>query len=344
MAEILLASEALSFDDVVMVPQYSDIKSRSEVSLSIKLNNTNIVLGAPVIASPMDTVSGPDMAIALWQHAKALAILHRYCSIEVQAQNVKRVVDGGATAAAAIGINGDYFERATELVRAGASVICVDVAHGHHIMMKDALTKLRKAFPHCHIMAGNVATLEGFNDLSDWGADSIRVGIGSGSICSTRVQTGHGVPLFQNILDISKTDRPAQLISDGGIKVFGDISKAIGGGADFVMMGSMFAGTDESPGDLIATMDGKRKTYRGMASKDSQIEWRGYHSSNEGISTTIPYKGPVKNILTDMLGAMVSGFSYSGARNITELQNKAKFKRVTHASMVEGTTHILTRT
>lgn len=337
-----ISSRALTFDDVHLVPQYSEIESRkTDVDLSVSLNNSEIVLKTPFIASPMDTVSGPEMAIAIQKEAGGLAILHRYCPIVNHADSVRRVVSSGASVGGAIGVNGDYLERAEALVEAGAGVICVDVAHGHHSLMRQALTVLRSKFPKVHIMAGNVATIEGFNALSDWGADSVRLGVGGGSICETRIKTGHGYPMLQNILDVSTSSRRSQLISDGGIKQYGDIVKALAAGANLVMMGSMFSGTDQSPGQLIETDRGLGKIYRGMASKESQIEWRGYYASSEGISTTVPYKGSVKDILADMQNAVSSGFSYSGARNQRELREKAVFVEVSSASAIEATTHIL---
>ena len=154
---------------------------------------------------------------------------------------------------AAIGVTGDYLKRAVALVNSGVEILCVDVAHGHHALVRHALKTLRNTFGYdLHIMAGNVATLEAFNDLSDWGADSIRVGIGGGSICSTRIQTGHGVPTLQSVIDCSASDRPAKLIADGGIKSSGDMVKAIAAGADFVMAGSLLAGSLESPGEILS--------------------------------------------------------------------------------------------
>jgi IMP dehydrogenase len=192
-----------------------------------------------------------------------------------------------------------------------------------------------------HIMAGNVATLEAFNDLADWGADSIRCNIGGGSICSTRIQTGHGMPGLQTLFECAKTDRSTKIIADGGIRTSGDIVKALAAGADFVMLGSMLAGADESPGEKIITLKGVQKEYRGMASKEAQLDWRGKFSSNEGVSTLIPYKGPVEHILEDLKNGITSGLSYSGARTILELQTKAKFIRQTNAGQIEGLTHIL---
>jgi len=339
----ILDHEALTFDDVHMVPQYYDVASRArEVDLSVRLKNTDIVLLAPFIASPMDTVSGPEMAVAIQREKGGIAVLHRYCSIDQQAGAVSTVVSAGCDVGAAVGVNGDYLERASAVVAAGAKVLCVDIAHGHHAMMRDALGKLRPLFSNIHIMAGNAATLAAFTDLNAWGADSIRIGIGSGSICETRVQTGHGYPMLQNILDVAGA-ASSQIISDGGIRGSGDIVKALGAGADLVMMGSMFAGTDEAPGELIASERGPVKVYRGMASKSAQVDWRGFHSSNEGVSTTVPYKGSLKMVLGDMINGVKSGLSYSGARNIVELQGKATFVKVSGAAAVEATPHILKR-
>jgi len=185
--------------------------------------------------------------------------------------------------------------------------------------------------------------LEGYNDLVDWGADSVRCNIGGGSICSTRIQTGHGVPGLQTIIDCAKTDRGAPIVADGGIRNAGDIVKALAAGADFVMLGSLLAGTDETPGNVINTRHGKFKSYRGMASKDAQIEWRGKTASLEGIATTVPAKGPVEHILEDLQRGIRSGLSYSGARTIRELQSRALFVRQTASGQAESSTHILRR-
>ena len=193
-------------------------------------------------------------------------------------------------------------------------------------------------------MAGNVATLDGFNRLADWGADSIRVGIGGGSICSTRIQTGHGIPTLQSVIDCGQTDRDAILIADGGIKNSGDIVKALAAGADAVMLGSLLAGTEETPSETFRDRDGRCfKAYRGMASAEAQKAWRGKASSLEGVSTTIPCKGPVKNVVEELLTGVRSGLSYSGARDIPELRSKARFILQSHAASVESSTHILRR-
>jgi len=339
--------EAVTYDDMLLVPQYSDITSRSEVDISSPLSVTK-TLQLPIMASPMDTVSEVDMAVAMAK-AGGLAVIHRYNSIPEQGH----LVSLAATAisefsdtlqiAAAIGVTGDYLERATTMVALGANVLCVDVAHGHHIMMKKALQELRKAFgDDIYIIAGNVCTLEGINDVADWGANAVRCNIGGGSICSTRIVTGHGLPGLQTIFDCARTDRDVKIIADGGIKTSGDIVKALAAGADFVMCGSLLAGTTESPGQIITLPDNSRaKEYRGMASKDAQLDWRNKSSTPEGVASYIPYKGSVKDILADLEGGIKSGFSYTGARNLAELQHKVEWARQTSAGSFESSTHIL---
>tara|TARA_Y100000310_G_scaffold271441_1_gene285943 strand:- start:516 stop:1514 length:999 start_codon:yes stop_codon:yes gene_type:complete len=330
--------ECLSFDDVLLVPQHSNVKSRSEVNIESRLGNTTFPL--PIVSSPMDTITETEMALAMGE-AGGLGIIHRYCSIAEQVGFVSYEGVRGA----AIGITGDYLERVSALYGAGIRIFCLDVAHGDHVLMRDALEKLKEEYGEgIHVMAGNVATRDAYERLSDWGADSIRVGIGGGSICSTRIQTGHGCPTFQSVLDCSQSDRDTTIIADGGIKSSGDMVKALAAGADFVMVGSLLAGTAETPGELFESKRGKKyKVYRGMASKEAQKDWRGTHSSNEGISTTVPFKGSVGDVLEDLENGIRSGLSYSGARTIYGLQFKAQFVRQTPAGLSEGTTHILRR-
>ncbi len=332
--------EGISFDDVLLEPQYSDISSRKEIVLknNLTIDNINIPFKLPVISSPMDTVTETQMALSLASQG-GLGIVHRYNTIEEQCNIVKFAHPYGVVGAA-IGITGDYHERAFELVKSGAEVLCLDVAHGHHKMVKEALTKLKKEFSFVHIMAGNVATLRAFDDLADWGADSIRCGIGGGSICTTRIQTGHGKPTLQTILECSKSDRDVKLIADGGIKNSGDIVKALAAGADFVMLGSLLAGTDEAPGETIIQKGVKYKVYRGMASKEAQFDWRGRTSSLEGVASVVPYKGSVANILGDLEKGIRSGLSYSGARTLEEFQSKAILTTQTPAGQFESSAHI----
>jgi IMP dehydrogenase len=337
--------EALTYDDVLLEPQYSDIKSRSEVSIASTLtgNGPTTKLHIPIIASPMDTISEEEMGVAMWQEG-GLAVVHRYNTIAEQASIMDGIiVAAGCNAAAAIGTSGDYLERASALYETGVRILCVDVAHGHHILMKNALNELRATFgDKVHIMAGNIATVEGYDDLVNWGADSVRCNIGGGSICSTRIQTGHGVPGLHTIIDCAgSASRSVPIIADGGIRNSGDIVKALAAGADFVMLGSLLSGTDETPGDVVKTHKGKFKSYRGMASKDAQVEWRGKTASLEGVATTVPCKGPVGDVLEELTRGIRSGLSYSGARTITELQAKSRFIRQTNSGQTESGTHIL---
>ena len=342
-----LFKPALSYDDVLLKPQFSDIESRSEVSLGSELDENNR-FELPIIASPMDTVVESDMAIAL-ARLGALGVIHRYNSILDQKRMVWTVSRNVPTKprAAAIAITGDFVDRAQMLAEAGIDILCVDVAHGHHIMMKNALSTLKRNLPdNIHIMAGNVATRKGYEDLAEWGADSVRIGIGGGSICSTRVQTGHGIPTFQSVLDCGESECAGEIpiIADGGIKTSGDIVKALGAGADFVMVGSLFSGTTETPGKILQAADGaKMKEYRGMASREAQLAWRGRASSLEGIATFVPLKGKVKYVIDDLVNGIRSGLSYTGCRSISEFQLNAQFIHQTNAGQVESSTHILGR-
>ena len=337
--------ETLSYDDVLLVPKYSDIESRSQTTIGSSLGK-DLDFKLPIISSPMDTVTEEGMALAMHQQG-GVGVIHRYNTIAEQASTAAKVLyeDEDARVGAAIGMTGDFEERAMALKYIGVNFLCVDVAHGHHSMMESCLKTLKDRWgDEIHIMAGNVATLEGFDAIASWGADSIRVGIGGGSICSTRLVSGHGVPTLQSIFECAKSEYDVKIIADGGIKTSGDIIKSLAAGADFVMIGSLLAGTEESPGEVFKTNAGKRyKVYRGMASAEAQHAWRGKSSSPEGVSTTVPYKGSVVDILQDLAGGIRSGLSYSGVRSLEELRCKATFIRQTHAGQSESSTHILGR-
>ena len=334
------------FDDVLLKPQFSAIESRSQIDLSTPFSATfSSCLSLPIISAPMDTVTGSEMAVAI-NASGGLGILHRYNSVEEQVVLVKEIMSQSPDSnfGAAIGITGEFEDRACALYDAGCRIFCLDVAHGHHLLMKNALQTLRRTFgKSVHLMAGNIATQEAFNDLSDWGADSIRVGVGGGSICSTRVQTGHGVPTLQSVMDCALSDRDAILIADGGIKNSGDMVKALAAGADAVMCGSLLAGTEETPGTVLRSNDGSppRKVYRGMASREAQKAWRGKVGSVEGVATTVPVRGSVANVLYDLEWGIRSGLSYTGARSLSELRAKGQFMLQTPASQTESSPHAL---
>ena len=330
---------ALSFDDVLLVPRFSEVMSRKDIKIQQALKGLHS-FRLPIIASPMDTVTGTRMACAMDKQG-GVAVIHRYNTVEEQAKMVAEIRMLGHQVGAAIGVGDTFIERAKALVDAGVNFLCVDVAHGHHTKVRYALGVLKNTFgDDVHLMAGNVATLEAFNDLADWGADSIRGGIGGGSICSTRIQTGHGMPTLQSIMDCAQSDRDVTLIADGGIRTSGDIVKALAAGADFVMLGSLLAGTDETPGQVINTKNGREKIYRGMASKEAQRSWRNRVSSIEGVSHTVPLKGPVADVLGELRTGITSGISYSGATCVESLQSRATFIRQTQSGQVESSTHI----
>ena len=336
----------ITFDDVLLVPQYSDIKSRTEVTLSSELSE-GLELRVPIISAPMDTVCGRLMAERLAEFG-GLGIIHRYNTIEKQATMVAEASEGGLrNVGAAIGITGDYLDRAAALIEAGVTTLCLDVAHGDHVLMHVGAHNVIDAFGNkAHIMAGNIATYTGALALAQIGVDSIRVGIGGGSICSTRIQTGHGMPTLASVIDCVRAKEKfpdLKIIADGGIKTSGDMVKALAAGADFVMVGSLLAGTAEAPGEIVYKDGEKYKSYRGMASKDAQMDWRGKTSSLEGVATVIPYKGQVFPVLSGLENGIRSGLSYSGARNLQELRESARFIRQTDSGLAESNTHIMWR-
>ncbi len=338
--------KALSYDDVLLVPQYSDITSREEVDISNQLDD-NITLRLPVIASPMDTVSEFEMASAISKYG-GMAIIHRYMDPLEQVRTVSDLKsETGAVVGAAIGTGHDGILRAQMLATVDADVLCLDVAHGHHSLVEKTLKELKQlaVLENTHLMVGNVATPQAVEDLHAWGADSIRVGIGGGSICSTRIQTGHGVPTFQSIMNCADMADAigAKLIADGGIRNSGDIVKSFAAGADFVMIGSLLAGTTEAPGRIITMNGNKYKEYRGMASAEAQMDWRGRTSSLEGVSSMISYKGSVFPVLDQIENGIRSGFSYSGARSFSEFQAVSKMIQQTPAGQLESSTHIKVR-
>ena len=339
--------QTLCFDDALLVPQYSEISSRKNIDISNKLTE-EITLELPIISAPMDMVTENEMASSMREHG-GLGIIHRFNTIQEQCALIRRCLPRSIVVGAAVGVQGDFLARAQETVGSGAKIICVDVAHGHHALVKEAIHKLKSgAIPGwVHIMVGNVATAEAFYDLAKWGADSIKVGIGGGSICSTRIKTGHGIPTLQSIMDcaVVAKEQGVKLIADGGIKNSGDIVKALAAGADFVMLGSLLSGASQAPGIIVSNNSGERmKVYRGMSSREAQQSWKGSVSSHEGISTYVKYKGDVSAVLKNLEVGIRSGFSYSGAENLAELQHKRIFIQQTTASARESSTHILDNT
>ena len=338
----------LTFDDVLLVPRRSSIRSRQDVSLETKLTK-NIQINLPILAANMDTVCEQEMALAL-ARLGGVGILHRFLTVEAQAEMVENVKHENSqyVVGAAIGTDHDAIVRSKALVDSGVDVLVLDIAHGHAEHAIDALKQLKDSFPDTDVIAGNVATQAGAEDLYEAGADAIKVGVGPGGVCTTRLVAGVGVPQLTAIFSASVV--PIPVIADGGITSSGDIAKAIAAGADSVMIGSMFAGTKESPGEVESSPKGLVKRVRGMASFEA-IEARAIRTGElvddeyfeqrapEGVEGVVPYKGEVSKLIAQMVAGLKSGMSYSNARTIPEFWEKAEFIRVTSTGLKEINPH-----
>lgn len=468
--------EGLTFDDVLLVPKYSDITSRSQTDLSTKLSR-NISLNIPFISANMDTVTEAPMAVTM-ARAGGIGIIHRFLTIQEQAKEILKVKRGGSViienpytisqdktvqdaidyadeqevsgllvvdansklvgivtdrdllfekntshlikdvmtkdvvtakpgisleeakeilhnnrieklplvdesgsitglitskditniedypnaskdkkgrplVGAAVGVKGDFLERTEALLDAGADVLVVDIAHGHSENAINTIKNIKKAFPDCELIAGNIATAHGAEDLIKAGVDAVKVGVGSGSICITRVITGSGVPQLTAVMDCAKIgrDHGIPIISDGGTRTSGDATKALAAGASSVMVGSILGGTDESPGTVL-TKNGKRfKVYRGMASLGASLGRKSKETGSmsfdddlndyvaEGVEAMVPYKGTVTDILKQLTGGVRSGLSYCGAHTIPQMQENAEFIKMSRAGFAESQPH-----
>jgi len=338
----------LTFDDVLLVPRRSSIRSRQDVSLRTKLSR-NVEIDLPIIAANMDTVCELTMALAM-ARLGGVGVIHRFLPTAAQADMVEAVKHENPShvVAAAVGTDHDAIERSRALVAAGVDALVLDIAHGHAEHAIDSLKALKDAFPDTDVIAGNVATRPGAEDLYEAGADAIKVGVGPGGVCTTRVVAGVGVPQLTAIAD--SYGLPVPIIADGGIKTSGDIAKAIGAGASTVMIGSMFAGTKESPGEVEQGPAGLVKRVRGMASFEA-IEARAERSNEEiddeyfeqrapeGVAGTVPYRGEVSKLVTKLVAGLKSGMSYSNARTIAEFWEKAEFVRITPVGLRENLPH-----
>lgn len=346
---------ALTYDDVQLIPSYSEIESRQDIDLTTQVTK-NYSLKIPLVASPMDTVCELEMAITM-ANLGGVGCIHRFMTINHQATIINQLVShlnskefrsihptwpdsGTVPVMAAIGANGDYFERSQELVSSGANVLLIDVAHGHHIFVKRALEKLKSELPsYVDVIAGNIATRQGGIDLQWWGADALRVGIGGGSLCTTRIKTGFGVPNVTSIKEV--TDAVSiPVIACGGIRNSGDIAKALAFGANSVILGSLLAGTEEAPGKVIERSDGALfKRYRGAASLETKSIHNQAQRNVEGESTVIPFKGKTKFIVEGLLDGLRSAFSYAGASYLPEFY--PDWCVVTNAGIAEAKPHLL---
>jgi IMP dehydrogenase len=339
---------ALSYDDVLLVPGKSNISSRSEVDLAVQLT-PHLKLDIPIISANMDTVTGTTMAISI-SLMGGIGILPRFNAPLKQAQLVQEVKAKKTVVGAAIGVRDGYLERCKLLIEAGVDLLVLDVAHGHQDQVITVVKNIKKQFSHTDLVAGNVATFEAAKDLFKAGADCVKVGIGPGSACTTRIQTGFGVPQITAVMNASKAalETGKTLICDGGIKNSGDIVKGLAAGSHAVMIGSLLAGTDEAPGEVIIHNGGHFKRYNGSASLEEKKRQMANSNENftssylehvEGVSALIPYQGTLESVIRRLLAGMRSGYSYAGAKNLAELHQKAKFIQVSSLGMRESAPH-----
>ncbi len=337
-----------SFNDVLISPKYNKITSRREVKFETRVTK-NYKLDIPILAANMDTICESEMAIALGRLG-GLGVIHRFLSITEQAEEVRKVKAQNLIAAAAIGIK-DYEERVKALNEVGVNILVLDVAHGHSKRTGKTLDYIKTNYPKIDVIVGNVATKDAAEYFISKKADGIKVGIGPGSACTTRIMTGAGVPQITAIMDVYEaTQGRVPVCADGGIKCPGDLTKAIGAGADTVMSGAIFAGTDETPGEIIIKDGKKYKEYRGMASflatvkklkLDGQKVDEEIHV--EGEATLVESRGPIGKIINRYLGGLASGMTYVGAENIEALRGKADFIEISSAGYAESTAHVFNK-
>ena len=343
-----MSKTALTYDDIQLIPRHSKISSRKDISLRTPISK-NWSIDIPIIASPMDTVCESNMAIKMMDLG-GVGCIHRFCTMIEQAEMVSKVAIHKFSSVfteikdlpvmAAIGVSKRDMDRAKMLVDAGVDILLIDVAHGDHEnvirMIKWCKNQFKKR--DVDIIAGNIATAEAAQRLEEAGADGLRVGIGGGSLCTTRVRTGFGVPNVTCLEEISKV-ATVPIMADGGIRSSGDIAKALAVGADNIMIGSLIAGTDESPGRIIESKTGLYKRYRGSASLETKMAHNQEERNVEGESTTIPYKGGVKFVIKDLCDGIRSALSYAGAEDIKHYI--PKYVIVTNSGLNEAKPHLL---
>lgn len=343
---------AYTFDDITIVPQHSTIESRKRPDLSTKVKGFNYQ--TPIISAPMNTITEKDMLVVMAKLGGA-GVLHRYMTAEEQINifnaSVGEISSLGITNPSnhifvAIGQTGEQFNRAGQLYEEGIRRFCVDVANGHNNLCIRAVEMLKKNFPDVYLMAGNVCTYNGAYNLAQAGADCLRVGVGNGSMCSTRQVTGHGVPqatALDQCCAIKKHYPEVAILADGGIRKSSDVVKSLAIGADAVMIGSLISGTLEAPGELIEENGKLYKYYSGMASKEGRSKWFDRSKAGmvpEGVSKKIHFTGrSAEKVISDLCSSVKVGLSYSGANNIKELRERVEFRAVTGAGYIEGTPH-----
>jgi IMP dehydrogenase len=362
----IVPHQALTYDDILLLPNYTEIK-RTDVDLTTVLH-PQVVLKIPVVSSPMDTVTESDMAAAI-ARAGGLGIIHRNLTVSAQSDQVAAAkksktgiteksattADGSLLIGAAVGVGADLDERVKALLSAGADVLVVDSAHGYSKFVIDAVRQIRGTHPRIVIMAGNIATFDGAKALISAGADILRVGMGPGSICTTRIITGMGVPQISAVAAVVRATDGTRVtvVADGGIRQIGDMAKALAFGAHAVMLGSLLARFDESPGEKTEINGKFYKPYRGMGSvgamKKGGAERYGQNRSTdekkliaEGVEGLVEYKGPVADYLFQIEGSLRSSFYYLGARTLEEFFRSSRAIKISNAGLLESHPHTIT--
>ena len=341
--------EALTFDDILLLPKYSNILP-AKTNINLQLTK-KVSLKVPFLSSAMDTVTESKMAIGIANEG-GLGIIHRNLNIKQQSKEVEKVKNKKLQVGAAVGTSQEDIDRAKSLTSNGVDLIVIDTAHGHSEKVIRTLEKLKKSIKNIPVCVGNIATGEAAKKLYNSGADIIKVGIGPGSICTTRMVAGVGVPQISAIMEVKKAlhKKKIKIISDGGIKFSGDIAKALAAGADAIMMGSIFAGTEESPGKKFKFNGKFYKQYRGMGSVGAMSSGSAnrYFQKNfkdkskfvpEGVEGRVEYKGKVSKIIYQLQGGLRSSMGYIGAKNLKEINKKAEFVKITKAGFYESMVH-----
>ncbi len=345
-----IIKEALTFDDVLLEPKYSNILP-SDTNTNIKLS-TNLKLKIPLLSSAMDTVTESKMAISIAK-AGGIGVIHRNLSVDDQIKEVRKVKSKKLLVGAAIGASNTEFERAKKIIKQNIDLLVIDTAHGHSKKVEDIIKKIKKIKSNkTALCAGNIATFEAAKFLINLGVDILKVGIGPGSICTTRIVAGIGVPQITAILEAKKArkDKKISIIADGGIKFSGDIVKALVAGADAVMIGSLFAGSKETPGKILKFKGKQYKGFRGMGSigamnkgsADRYFQKKQSDNSKyvpEGVEGLVKYKGPVDKIIFQLMGGLKSSMGYLGSKDIITLKKNNKFVKITKAGFYESMVH-----
>ena len=349
-----LRGKAVAYDDVLLVPSFSEVLSRSHPSIETVIGRVKLL--CPIISSPMDTVTEANMAIGIGSLG-GMGIIHRFMTAEDQILNLRRVARASSfkdnesyPIVPAIGVGKNERKRLAKIISGikpyDLDAVAIDIANGHSLLMKDMILFVRDQLGESvDIIAGNVATGEGYHYLCDLGVNAVRVGIGGGSICKTRIMTGFGVPTLTSILDCHKVRRDndicsnVSILADGGIRHPSDLVKSLVAGADAIVVGKVLAGTDASPSEIVEHLGEKKKMYRGMASLEVQNDKRGGIKPGtcaEGVSTYIPYVGSLDSVINEFAGGLRSALTYAGANNIVELRKNTKFIKISSSGLSES--------